>query len=201
MLTTKIEIENWLKKMNIKEYIIREDLTVDVYDDFGVYLMKKDLTEIPIQFGLVTSDFYCNENFLTSLKGSPREVIGSFYCNDNQLKDLTGSPNSIHSSFYCDNNQITSLKGISKHIGGVLYAQSNPIKELNIMELPFSISEPLYFAHADIKIKYFENFYNSQNKMKIKLDEIIYYLKKVSLKEKLEISLNQHTKVIKKLKI
>ena len=54
---TKEEIEDWLKKMNIKQYTINRNLTVDVYDN--VNISQKELKYIPIQFRIVTNDFYC----------------------------------------------------------------------------------------------------------------------------------------------
>lgn len=63
MLKTKAEIQAWLDKMGVENYIINNDLTVDV--NGSVDLDRKGLIEIPVQFGIVTGNFYCNENDLT----------------------------------------------------------------------------------------------------------------------------------------
>ena len=52
----------------------------------------------------VTGFFYCSDNQLTSLKGSPKEVGGSFYCSDNQLTSLEGCPKEVGGSFNCYDN-------------------------------------------------------------------------------------------------
>ena len=56
MYKTREEIENWLNEMKIYNYVINEDLTVDVHS--GVNIGYKSLKEIPIQFSLVDGDFF-----------------------------------------------------------------------------------------------------------------------------------------------
>jgi hypothetical protein len=108
MLQTKEEIQTWLNEMKIEDYIIYENLTVNVQGD--VYLMDKNLTEIPVQFGIVKGNFYCYNNLLTSLLGCPKEVFGSFSCSYNKLTSLKFAPEKVKKSFYCNNNLLTSLK-------------------------------------------------------------------------------------------
>ena len=56
VLDTKEKIVNWLDSMKIFNYIINDDLTVDVYGsvDLAHYNFKK----IPVRFGKVKENFY-----------------------------------------------------------------------------------------------------------------------------------------------
>ena len=100
MLKTKEEIEEWLNKMQIKKYTINDDLTVDV--DGYVNISRKNLTEIPFQFGKVYGYFDCSVNKLTSLKGCPIYVNGQFWCDMNKLKNLDNCPEHVSGHFFSD---------------------------------------------------------------------------------------------------
>lgn len=119
-------IEKWLIKHNITEFHLKPDDTygyrVDVSTD--VYLLgvpRKKFTHIPIKFGHIKGNFYCDNNKLQSLAFAPDEVTGDFSCQGNLLKTLKGSPQIVGGSFWCGNNQLTSLDGcpqkVGKHIG------------------------------------------------------------------------------------
>ena len=99
----KIEIKAWLDSMDIKNYTINDDLTVDVNGD--VYLSFNNLTSIPVQFGKVNGYFSCHNNQLISLAGCPSSVGDGFYCFDNNLlTSLKGCPSSVGGDFCCDGN-------------------------------------------------------------------------------------------------
>lgn len=61
----------------------------------NVYLTKRDLTLIPFQFGEVAVDFFCQDNNLVSLKGSPYKVGRCFFCYNNKLTSLKYVPEII----------------------------------------------------------------------------------------------------------
>ena len=86
MLQSKSEIAKWLDKYNIKNYTINDDLTVDVAGH--VFLDNKGLATIPIQFGQVGGNFWCNNNKLKSLEGCPNVIRGGFYCADKFKNDI-----------------------------------------------------------------------------------------------------------------
>jgi hypothetical protein len=119
-MQTKIEIEEILKSLNIKNYIINDNLIVDVDDNVDLY--NKQLKEIPVKFGIVTGNFDCAHNKLISLEGAPKIVNGNFDCNDNNLKNLIGIPKIINSEFLhiYDNPNLKSLIGLdlikNKHL-------------------------------------------------------------------------------------
>lgn len=104
-LKTKTQIKKWLDKYNVKDYIINDDLTVDV-NDF-VNLSYKRLTEIPIQFGTINGYFDCRGNHLNSLKGCPKAVKG-FNCSFNKLTSLKYCPK-VTTWFNCFNNKLVYL--------------------------------------------------------------------------------------------
>jgi Leucine-rich repeat (LRR) protein len=101
-----IRIKEWLENNEIKDYTINDDLTIDV--DGDVHLRKKNLTEIPVQFGFVKGIFDISYNQLTSLKGCPT-VLRTLWCGGNQLTSLKGCPTGLK-ILYCHNNKITSLE-------------------------------------------------------------------------------------------
>jgi hypothetical protein len=115
-IQSKDEIAAWLDEMGIENYIINDDLTVDVDGDANLF--GKGLKSIPVKFNKVGGDFWCSYNPLTTLKGAPNEVGGSFWCSSNQLTTLKGAPNKIGGDFYCYDNQLKSLDGKPDYVGG-----------------------------------------------------------------------------------
>ncbi len=110
---TREETKAWLDAMRVKGYTIRDDLTVDVSGGVDIGDRKlKDSPSLPVQFGVVTGDFRCSNNSLTSLVGAPLECM-AFYCTNNQLTSLNGSP-AVCDDFYGGFNQLTSLIGAPK---------------------------------------------------------------------------------------
>lgn len=120
-------ISEWLNQYNIKNYTIRENGLVDV--EGNVQINNTELTEFPIQFGIVTGNFDCYNNKLISLKGAPKEVYGSFICASNNLTTLLGSPEKVHKNFYCGYNKLTTLVGMPI-IGGDFNCFNNKIYSL-----------------------------------------------------------------------
>ena len=99
-------IDSICKKYDITNYTINPDGSIDV--DGHVDFSKKGLKSIPLKFGKVSGSFYCYNNNLTSLEGSPTHVSGSFNCYNNNLTSLEGGPDEM-GDFNCDNNPITPL--------------------------------------------------------------------------------------------
>jgi len=121
----KALITSWLDEMNIVNYIINDDLTIDVKG--YVYLDDKGLDKFPdyIKFGKVGGYFYCSNNQLVSLEGCPSSVSGYFSCSNNQLVSLEGCPSSVGGGFYCYNNQLVSLEGCPVSVGGWFDCRNN----------------------------------------------------------------------------
>ena len=128
MYSTREDVENWLKEMEIKNYIINKDLTVDV--NSNVSITSKKLKEILVQFGTIKGNFSCGWNELTSLKGCPEVVCGGFTCNSNKLTNLKSCPKTVNGSFYCFNNNLTSLKDCPEVIHGDFNCSDNALTSL-----------------------------------------------------------------------
>ena len=116
-------IDEICEKYNIKNYTINDDGSIDVNGEVVLYEM--DLYELPLTFNKVTGYFDCQNNKLTSLKGSPRWVGGYFYCDFNDLTSLEFSPEYVGGSFGCVDNDLTDLVGSPKEVGGYFYCASN----------------------------------------------------------------------------
>lgn len=99
MLSTKKEVTQWLKDMEITNYVIHDDLSVDV--NGHVNLQHKKLTAIEVQFNRVLGVFCCRDNQLTSLQGVPYFVGGSFECEHNCLINYQYVPHYVKHSFVC----------------------------------------------------------------------------------------------------
>ena len=116
-LKTKEEVQSWLDKNEIKNYIINDNLIVDVKDT--VYLINKNYSEyqLPIQFGKVDKDFICNWRFLSSLKGMPEYVGGDLDLQNNNISSLKGSPKEVKGNFNVSGNPLINLQHPPKSVG------------------------------------------------------------------------------------
>lgn len=110
---TKEKVQAWLDEMNVKNYQINDDLTVNV--NGNVKLSTKKIIELPIQFNHVVGDFDVSSNRLTSLEGSPNVVEGNFNCMFNYLPNLKGAPQKVMGNFNCSMNQeiLSHVKSIT----------------------------------------------------------------------------------------
>ena len=120
-------IKDWLDKMEIKNYKINDDFTIDIIKD-DVIIPHKGLTELPfyINFRKVDGSFYCYENELTTLRGCPIKSF-NFSCRNNHLYSLKWAPEYVSNIFSCYCNHLTSLEYLPKHIGGSIYCGDNDV--------------------------------------------------------------------------
>jgi hypothetical protein len=122
-------IEDWCQELGLHKYEIVKNL-VNVNDLRVVNISKKNLNKIPIQFGIIKSSFFCDNNNLTSLEGCPSNVVGSFFCHDNKLTTLEGGPRKVSGDFYCTHNKLTTLEGGPIEVGGSYNCNHNKIISL-----------------------------------------------------------------------
>ena len=135
------------EEYGIRNYTINEDGSIDV--DGYVDLVRKDLTELPLNFGRVTGIFNCSYNKLTTLKGSPKYVGKNFYCDNNKLTSLEFCPEEVSGDFNLNSNlEISSLEYCPKKVGGNLFSMSNNIK--NLYGISGDISGELVFFISPI---------------------------------------------------
>ena len=111
------QIKKWLKKYNIKNYMINYDLTIDVdgmvhFSKYHNGLLSGNFPEY-IQFGKMINGYFsirgCN---LTTLRGCPTSISngstnfnGDFSCSDNKLTSLKYAPKEITGNFICNRNK------------------------------------------------------------------------------------------------
>jgi hypothetical protein len=125
---SKEDIDSICRKYRIRNYTINGDGSVNV--DGDVNLHSEGLSELPLKFGKVSGNFYCNSNLLLNLVGSPLEVGGEFNCSNNQLTSLEGAPNKVGGGFNCHNNQLESLEEAPREVGGGFYCYCNQLTSL-----------------------------------------------------------------------
>jgi len=124
--------ENIINKLNLlgldPKLAVIHNGVVDYNGDVSIH--RKNLSEIPVQFGKVTGFFICYENNLTSLKGCPHTVGAGFYCSENKLTSLKYAPQRVNGDFDCSFNNLTSLQGCQQIIHGVFRCDNNNLTSL-----------------------------------------------------------------------
>jgi hypothetical protein len=120
-LQTRGEIKNWLVQHNIAGYTINQDVNKQLYRvdvDSNCKLYDVEINVLPVQFGRVEGDFYCNASELISLEGVPYYVGGTFYCSRTNIKSLSGIDKIVKyigAEFFC-----TDLIPPPTHLLGLL---------------------------------------------------------------------------------
>lgn len=92
--------------------------------DGNVNLFRRNLTELPIQFGTVTGPFNCVDNVLTSLHGSPKYVV-VILSSHNLISSLKGSAVGVGGDYCIGANNLPNLVGCPHRIGGHLYIEGS----------------------------------------------------------------------------
>jgi len=126
--STKEGVIEVCEKYEIENYIINDDLSIDV--DGAVDLYNKKLEYLPLKFNYVDGNFNCARNKLKTLEGSPKTISGYFYCYFNELKSLEGCPQTVSGSFYCSNNKLVSLEGCPQTVGFNFGCEDNKLRDL-----------------------------------------------------------------------
>jgi len=124
----KQRIDSICHQYTIENYSINLDGSIDVAG--CVNLTRRNLTKLPLIFNNVAGDFYCVNNELTSLKGSPTTVGGEFYCGNNLLTSLFGAPIRVGWNFNCKYNNLTNLIGGPTKVGGDFNCNGNNLTSL-----------------------------------------------------------------------
>lgn len=146
------QIEVWLKKYHIENYMIDPN-THHVHVKGHVFLMKKALPHLPIQFGEVTGDFNCSANFLNTLKGVPHIVGGNFDVSNNWLSNFEHAPLVVKGKFTAKHNKINQLNGLTPNLMHTLDLSYNQITQLG--EIPKDI------LHLNLNANKLEQYHNS----------------------------------------
>jgi hypothetical protein len=101
----KALIIKWLDEMDVEDYTINDDYTINVHNWVDLY--NKNLVEFPeyIQFYKIEGSFTCTQNKFISLRGCPEQVAGYFACSNNNLISLEGCPKFVNGDFICKFNK------------------------------------------------------------------------------------------------
>jgi hypothetical protein len=118
-------IKEWVEKIDLKNYTINDDYTIDVIGTINLY--QKIIPEY-IHFGIVKGYFNCSETGIKTLNGLIKQCW-SFSCIGNELKSLEGGPTSVRGVYNCSENLLTSLKGVSKDVTS-LFCDHNNLRDL-----------------------------------------------------------------------
>lgn len=125
-------------KFGIRNYVIHDDGTVDV--KHSVYLENKRFKDdkLPLKFGSIEGNFYCDNCGLTTLENAPHTVEGIFSCSKNNLTSLKHCPKKIDNGFYCHQNKIftVDLDDIPNFVGGYFNCYRNPFDKIYILFKP-----------------------------------------------------------------
>ena len=134
-----ILIKEWLTLMEIENYTINDDLTIDIKISNPI-LYKKKITQLPeyIQFGTVDAYFPIGSNYLISLRGCPHTVTQNFIADNNNLENLKGGPKFVGGDYWCSRNPLNSLEGAPEHISGSFWYTPNPAIASHITKLVLS---------------------------------------------------------------
>ena len=152
----KEDIEQWLNDQKIQNYVINDNLIVDVN---GNVMLTKICTEIPIQFGTVHGNFHCSYNHLTCLFGCPSSVIGDFVVFNNNLNTVEGIPKHITGDCFLQYNPLENLKKISDTIiDGNLFLNNTNITYFDPSQLPKAVGKKIFLSNQDSPIENFELF-------------------------------------------
>ena len=121
----------WLEEH--KEFITyNQDGSIDV--DGNVNISCSGIFTIILEFNIVNGYFICSDNYLTSLKNSPKMVYGYFDCGYNKLSNLKYLPTisfneedwfHYESNLYINNNPLQSFEGLDiDKIYGDIYIEN-----------------------------------------------------------------------------
>lgn len=116
---------------DINGFVHNLDELEDIIYVQSLNLQDVDMEKLPdLSKVIIIGDFYCGENWLTSLEGSPKEVHGNFDCFRNNLTDLKGAPKKVSGNFICKKNDLVSLEGAPEEIGGYFDCSYNELTTL-----------------------------------------------------------------------
>lgn len=149
-LTDEAEIRRFLSYLEIENYDIHPDGTVDVLSSV-LFRSKIQDKKLPIKFGVVHGDVYVLTDFeslegfpqscdslyvnfspisLTSLDGCPKNVMGDFDIVSTPITSLIGGPEFVGGYFDCSSTQITSFEGSPKEVVGWFDCSNTGITDL-----------------------------------------------------------------------
>lgn len=142
------KIEDICKFYKINNYKIDKNGTIDVTGSIFLSSRLSNLTKLPLKFGKVDGDFYCDDNNLRTLEGCPYFVGGDFSCSLNRkLSSFIGCPETIDGFFFSNYTNIRTFEGFPINVTD-FNCFSSPIFE--IFTLFYDTSKIELFNEYDI---------------------------------------------------
>ena len=182
----KQDIDSICERYGITNYTINSDGSVDI--DGDVHLYSKNLSKLPLNFNIVSGNFNCSHNQLTSLEHCPSEIGGDFSCHNNKLTSLEHCPSEVGGGFYCSYNELTSLEYCSQQIGGDFYCTGNPVD--------FIVRG---FIRSDNKNEWVELFNDIDiiQGNKVIYDRLVWFYEEIGIRLPDIFAISSHYKIIK----
>lgn len=177
------EIKDWLKKYNIHNYIINNDLTVSVKNN--VDLRKAKLKHIPVKFKHVDGYFTCADNFLLNLDFCPEVVTSFLDVSSNRLTNLKGVSKLIGTNFICHDNLITTLNYAPQEVGKSMLCNFNLIDSLHNLLTKFNNSFNTCHRNKFHRIQGLDNFYKFNDRLIITHEDVKKYQLSLQLESRL----------------
>jgi len=103
-------IKEWLDERNVIKYKINEDLSIDVNWSVDLKYIHEGNFPDYIQFNKINGFFDCGGCEMTTLKGSPKSVLGVFRVSHNPLTTLEFSPKTAAAIACYNNNLVEDFK-------------------------------------------------------------------------------------------
>jgi len=163
----KFLITKWLKSVEVENYTINEDGTIDIKGNFVIEEKPKCFInrKFPdyIQFNYVSGHVTFRHNNVISLKGFPQFIGGYLTLEDNELDSLEGGPKEILKNVINDGwgyrvkyNQLKSLKGSPKIVKGFFDVSHNQL--ISLQDAPEEVrtdfrcsNNKTQFSYEDVK--------------------------------------------------
>ena len=160
-------LDSLCKKYGINNYVINGD-SVDV--NGNVFLFKK-FEKIPIKFGTIDGDFYCQGTNITSLENSPRDVCDFYISNSKRLKSLEVGPYIVRGSYICSESSLNNLKGIVDEVFSFYCANNMLVNLENSPRIKRQQNSDFNVSHNSLESlegspSFGGNFLCSHNKLK-----------------------------------
>lgn len=143
--------KNFINQIVKSHFKVEGTVTIDdqgIVHVAGQVGTKHRMDHLPVKFGRVDGDFYCEEADLLSLEGAPTHVGKDFWCQYNRLTSLAHAPEVVGESFMCYYNQLTTLEHGPTHVGSEYKCYGN--KLINLNGLPSHIPDTLMFTYQDV---------------------------------------------------
>jgi hypothetical protein len=132
-------LEQYLKKIDVKNFTIAPDMSVSVNGSVDVKMQPHK--KVPCKFTKVTGNFTWTGGEITTMENFPDEVGGNLDASNNNITSLVGLPK-VGEDIHLQQNQIASYQGLPTEVNGDLDIYANPAADI-VEHLPSKINGSL----------------------------------------------------------